>query len=342
MRINFYIIFIIVLFVSISCNDKTVNPIPDPEPEPCEVPKYNQYTMFSGAIRIYNISGDGKFIFYSKLVNEEDYRIVTILNTVTNEKKNIRIDSLIDGNLEAPYIRVLMCPYDNNIVLFELIYYPMNSNVNSVRFFNYRIKENTFTDITASDYFITGIKNFSNFDRIWHSNSTPNNDFITILDKGVYHLQSWEQRELPNNNLSQRAISLSGKYELVRIKTDTMISLNGINITNPNEFKRLYQFSPDEKYFTFIEDTRFDTLNPFTFVQKLHIYDVEKTISTGKAVLHKTIDLPKDLCAFQFTNYVITPKNTIYISMSRFDFMPMKNLYEIDFNGKILRQLTNE
>jgi hypothetical protein len=121
-----------------------------------------------------------------------------------------------------------------------------------------------------------------------------------------------------------------------------MISFNGVEITNSSQFKRLFQFSPDEKYFTYIEDIRFDTLNPFTFVQNLHIYDIEKTISTSKASLLKTIDLPKDLCAFQFANYVITPKNTIYISMSRFDFMPMTNLYEIDFNGKILRQLTNE
>ncbi len=56
----------------------------------------------------------------------------------------------------------------------------------------------------------------------------------------------------------------------------------------------------------------------------------------------RPINLPKDLCSFQFANYVITPKNTIYISMSRFDYTPRTNLYEIDFNGKILPQLTNE
>ncbi|GEM_PF-5421999 len=99
---------LIIGFIILSCNESIVNPVPDPEP--CEVPGYNQYTLFSGAIRIHNISGDGKFIFYNKLIGEEDYKKVTILNTVTNEKKDIQIDSLIVGILEPPYVRVLMCP----------------------------------------------------------------------------------------------------------------------------------------------------------------------------------------------------------------------------------------
>lgn len=330
------------MFVGISCNDKTVNPIPDPEPEPCEVPKYNQYTMYSGAIRIHNISNDGKFLFYSKLENDEDYKKVTILNTLTNEKKEIMLDSLIFANFEFPFVRVLVSPYDENVVLLELFHKLSNNSELYSKYYKYLIKDNQILDVTPSIYFDNGIPINSTRDKVWLTNSSAENDYFFILNKGVFRFQTWEHIETSNNSVFQYAISNSAKYKVIQIKTDTFFTLNEFNITNSNQFKRQFQFSPDERFLMFIEDIQFDTLNPFTFVQKLHIYDVEKTISTGKASLLKTIDLPTDLCAFQFTNYVISPRNTIYISMSRFDFKPMKNIYEIDFNGKILRQLTNE
>jgi hypothetical protein len=258
---------LILLCVFCSCSE-TVNPIPDPEPEPCEVPKYNQYSLQVRGPAILSISTNGKFLIYRNVTGIEDIKLLNIKNTISNEINKIHLDSHITSINDLMSLKILNCPYDSDKALFELHFNTKNNSNFETRYFLYSFSLNNFQDITPSNQLIINGRGISGIRKVWLSTSTPNNDFIHLEDRGVYKFQTWELIEQPDNSVSQRAISHSGVYKLVRKKTDTMITLKSIIITNSSQFNRDYQFSPDEKYFSFIEDIRFDTLKSFYICSK--------------------------------------------------------------------------
>lgn len=336
---------LILLCVFCSCNETNVNPILDPEQEPCEVPSGHPNSHFTSLYGIENCFKNGDYIFFYSINSNNSGYDIFLFNVLTKKFERLDIHGLLDGYITPPFCSIHICPYDDNIALFEITYNKYQDSMiplTKVSYFRFNKKDKSFVDVTPSNELDIKVYNVGMLKKQWLSTSSTNNDFFDIQNFGVYKFQDWTQIQPPDNSVNQYAVSSYGKYRLVKTKTDTALYINSLKITDDNKQKSNGTFSPDERYIVFKEYGYFDTLNPNQQFWKMYIYDVEQTLASGKAVLYKTIDFKNQLCALQVGNFTITPQNTILISMNRFAYKEKSNLYEIDFNGKILRQLTNE
>ena len=336
---------ILIGILFISCKNSSVNPIPDSEPEQCEVPSGHPNSHFTSLYGIENSFNNGDYIFFYSMNSSSSGYDIFLYNVLTKKLERLDIHSLFNGYITPPFCSIHICPYDDNIALFEITYIEYQDSMLSqtkVSYYRFNKKDKSFVEVTPSNKIDLKVNNLGMLRKQWLTTSSPNNDYFDIQDFGVYKFQDWTQIQPAITTNDQYAVSNSGKYRLVKTKTDSVLYINSVKITNVSKQKSRGSFSPDERYIVFKEYGYFDTLYPNQQFWKMYIYDVEQTLASGKAVLYKTIDFKNQLCALQVGNFTITPQNTILISMNRFAYRDKSNLYEIDFNGKILRQLTNE
>jgi|GEM_PF-6311537 len=336
-----YSLFIGILLLS--CNSSNI--IPTSYDDSCKVPIGHLNSHFTSLYGIENSFNNGDYIFVYSLNSSDKGFEIYLYNVLTKNLERLDIHSLLDGYITSPFCSIHICPYDDNIALFEITYIKYQDSMLSqtkVSYFRLNKKDKSFVDVTPSNEIDIKVNNLGMLKKQWLSTSSPNNDLFDIQDFGVYKFQDWSQIQPVDKSFYQYAVSSSGKYRLMKMKSDTVLYINSIKITDINNQKSRGVFSPNEKYLVFNEYGFFDTLYPNQQFWKMYIYDVEETLASGKAVLHTTIDYKNQLCALQVGNFNITPQNTILISMNRFTYKEKSDLYEIDFNGKILRQLTNE
>ncbi|MBL8003630.1 MAG: hypothetical protein JNL36_00910 [Candidatus Kapabacteria bacterium] len=345
---------ILIGLLFISCKDSNVNPTPDPVPEPCEVPIIyssgghvldytypvavtldNKYFIFAGGNRDSTIAWN---LYDNQKSTEEYLYFETFLPDI------IKNSPRYGRGIPFP------CPYNHNLLLFEISYVSdllppaVANNVNSIRYIVYDLTNKSVKDITPLQYFETGVpRSLGIRFMTWLSKSSEGNDFFDCGKSGVFHVQSAQIVESNPTVIVYLNVGSSGKIKIQNKVSDTLFSINNVSLNFDRNRIRSTRISPDEKFAAvFVERQGTDYLWPY-YYWEMYIIDVEKTLSTGTMVIHSKIDFPTKLCAFQASsNFVLTPNNTIIISFSRYTIQEKSNLYEIDFNGKILRQLTNE
>ncbi|MBL8003629.1 MAG: hypothetical protein JNL36_00905 [Candidatus Kapabacteria bacterium] len=336
---------IIIGLMFISCNDSNVNSTPDPEP--CEVPMINSSY---GHISTYSypivLTKNNRFLF-TVYQNLDTASICRVYDTENKNIHSIEWSNILNINIDKQKLfKVFTSPYEENVVLFEIGYHSNSfssvvvGGVNAFRYVKYSANSKQIQDITPTQYFETGVPRSLGIRLMtWLSKSSSNNDFFDCGNSGVLHVQTGNIVE-PHSGETYFSISSSGNYKTSRVPGDTMLRINDVRL---DRFSSSTKFSPDERYLVLMT-TRQDTgLINWRHFWELYVYDINNTVTEKKPFIHSKIDFPTKLCAFQASsNFVITPNNTIIISFSRYTIQDKSNLYEIDFNGKILRQLTNE
>ncbi len=354
MKVVSYTLLTFVLFYISSCNQTTINPTPDPDPEPCEVPIiYSSGGHVLDYIYPVAITNDNKYIVFWGS-NKDSTIAWNLYDIQTSTTKYIYFETLLPDIIKnSPRYRrgiPFSCPYNNNLILFEIPYVsdllpPAVGNIdNSYRYILYDLLNKSIKDITPSQYFETGVpRSLGIRFMTWLSKSSNGNDFFDCGRSGVFHLQSAQVVESNPVDVTYYEVGKSGTIKILSAFSDTLRRLNTVPLQFTRNSIRATKISLDEKFVAvFFVRQGTDYLWPYYFWE-MYIIDVEKTLSTGTMNIHSKIDFPTKLCAFQASsNFVITPNNTIIISFSRYTIQEKSNLYEIDFNGKILRQLTNE
>lgn len=337
---------LILLCVFCSCSE-TVNPIPDSEP--CEVPTFGIGMQIAQRYIPLGVTNNYQNLFYTGYVDSNLYNVYIFdLNT--------KAQSVIQGNRISDYKngtniqKVLACPYDSDILLIvsrviskDLT--PQNGLFNAYRYLRYSIPLDSIIDVTPTQYFETGIpRNLGIVPVTWLSSSTINNDLLDCGTNGIFHLQSGnviETRSKPYPVIL--SVSVSGKYKVMVNSSSSKIFLNDIPIANQNESKN-FAFSHDEKFLAYSSDRIVDSLHLFKNFWATYIVDIQKTLEVGEVQFVNTIYHAKTFCSFKSNQEITFSSNsqTIILSLGRYTIESIPNLYEIDFNGKILRQLTNE
>ena len=347
-RVNMKILLCFILgLLFISCKDSNVNPIRDPEP--CEVPMFGIGMHIAQRYIPLGVTKNHQKLFYTGYVDSN-------LHNVYIFDLNSKTHSIIQGNRISDYKngtniqKVLVCPYDSDIILIvsrviskDLT--PQNGLFNAYRYLRYSIPLDSIIDVTPSQYFETGIpRNLGIVPVTWLNSSSINNDLLDCGTNGIFHLQSGnviETRSKPYPVIL--SVSVSGKYKVMINSSTSKIFLNDIPITNQNESKN-FAFSHDEKFLAYSSDRIVDSLYLFKNFWATYFVDIQKTLKVGEVQFVNTIYHSKTFCSFRSNYEIIFGSNneTLIISLGRFTMESTPNLYEIDFNGKILRQLTNE
>ena len=340
-------IFVIILIglLFISCKDSNVNPIPDPEPSPCEVPLFGMFDHFSKGKVPISISSDNKILAYRSTL--DTFKKIYFQNLTSNQ-----IHSISDAKFNqylAEFQKAFPSPYNNDE--FIVVHKFRNDSIpsgdtkkvffTSRRLYLFNFSSQTLIEITPVKYIKFGLP--AQFNPIvWLKNSSQNNDFVDCGNGGVIHLQSGEVTISDKKYSSVLTKSNDGTIVVKINSNDSMVSLNEVPLVSWTSSSG-FSLDKDNKFLSFLNYSTIDTINTFQNFWTIYIVDVSKTLNTNKVEYINVIDLKNVLCSFQTGSLItINSPNSIILPLSRYSIQDKSNLYEIDFNGKILRQLTND
>jgi len=346
MKIVLNIFSILLAFVVIVSCDSTTKPT-EPQVEykcdtlPSWYPKGPSQRIYYPFRDILSCSNDNnQFVF---AIGKAHY----YFNRTKNMILPLSISIISNGELRNSGVGygVYNCPYDNNKFLFVVMGYKINDEEVG-HWYLFDSEKNTFIKVTPSKYRESGFTEEAYTEistpTIWLSTSKVGEDlFATNL--GVYHLQKEEYVELFPNNFRMFSVSPNGKYLWYDFKNlkygdpnYNQLFLNGVKIDsiqvkNTSIFAgRKILWSADSKYIATVTLTD-KQFTPHSFYE-LHLINVEKTLTAGKIVIDKTINLIDSYCCFRAgTTAQYLSNGNVYVSMS-YNQKDVGILYEVDLN----------
>lgn len=327
-KIQFILILIISIIISFSC-EETTSPIDDKKQIDCQtIPNWALPSTYSNLVyyplfEIVAISNDLNNFIYEWAGNYFYY------SQRKNIKKPLNINKIINGEIKYDgTIAVLPCPYDNN--KFLLIIDGLNEqNATRTHWYLYEPDTEKSTKITPSDFRENGLDETtyswlpSPF--TWLNSSTEGNDFLQTR-YGTYHLQNEVYVEKVDDGSYYNSVSPDGKF-----KWSGNI-LNGVKIDSFDNYSitgKSILWSKDSRYFASIRITGSSDLITTYVLDKI---DIEKTLTSGRVFVEKTINLRSLYCVYRVGLYAqYLNENKVLVSMSANE-KDKGILYEVDLN----------
>ena len=311
----------------------------------------------------------GTYLLYSDFISEAVY----LMNTKTGEKKMLNFQSMLPSNMKFnSFQEAIFCPYDDNKFIINLIV--QTDTIGNNDFFIqgkhlFLFEANTFSLSLISPSFFGkhGVKYCTLYS--WYNTSTINNNIVYIPQIGEVNLETGEIKNEYQSSIRVFSASPTGKdfvfYEGSYTSDGVEMYkfyLNKIELDfDPNFWTTVlegFHFSQDGKYLLFttqltqMKPKVFDPFDPdpqpqkdtIPYAQKrfleTFIVDVDKTMSTGKMVLHKIVRYRRDLCltGVYFNAKFLTPRS--YVISYRYNNSELHQLHEISIDGQILGQVT--
>lgn len=286
-------------------------------------PDYYSNLVYYPLFEIVAMSNDQKNFFYEWAGNYFYY------SKSNNVKKPLNFNKIINGEIRYDgTLDVLPCPYDNN--KYILVIDGLNEqNSTRTHWYLYEPETEKCTKITPSDFREKGLDETtyswlpSPF--TWLNSSTEGNDLLQTRF-GTYHLQKEIYVEKAADGSYYNSVSPDGKYKW------SGYILNGVKIDSISDYTNTgngIRWSKDSRFFASVRTIKSDDLVT-TYV--IYVLDVEKTLSMGKVVVTKTINLRDLYCVYRaglYTQYV--NENKILVSMSENE-KDRGILYEVDIN----------
>lgn len=246
-----------------------------------------------------------------------------------NIKKPININKITNGEIRFDgTLVVLPCPYDNN--KFLLIMDGLNEqNSTRTHWYLYEPETEISSKITPSAFREKGLDETtytwlpSPF--TWLNTSTEGNDLLQTRF-GTYHLQNEEYVVKLTNGSYYNSVSPDGKYKW------SGYILNGVKIDSISDYTITgngIRWSKDSRFFASVRTIKSDDLVT-SYV--IYVIDVEKTLTSGRVFVEKTINLRDLYCVYRAgLNAQYVNENKILVSMSANE-KDRGILYEVDIN----------
>lgn len=296
------------------------------------------------SIEISSLNADKTIALFGRQFGTESFlnlktkEIISLSNRFWDSKKNDWV--ILGGIMLFP-----SCPYDNKKFIGEMVTPDHNYPNDRTKWsFNWGIFEPQ-TGVYEEVPLIKEGKEFpvrnalEGFEDVrilrWLKTSTPGNDYFFLSDNTILHRQSG------TTTVGIPGLNLDSTVQIESVSPDGKIALyqkNGIlylNNTNVNELDIRRQFpqmdwSEDSKSIIFT-----------SYVGRNSVIYKYKVSESGEVTLETIIDLSLRFCSYgpQFSARFLSDST---IGTNVFKYNQIKgNLFEIKFNGKLVRELTD-
>lgn len=296
------------------------------------------------SIEISSLNADKTIVLFGRQFGTESFlnlktkEITSLKNRFWDSKRNDWV--ILGGIMLFP-----SCPYDNKKFIGTM--YTGDPNLSNEEVKDYAFwgifepESGKVEEISLSkdgkDFTVRNVPQGFEDVRIlrWLKSSTPGNDYFFLSDNTILHRQSG------TTTVGIPGLNLDSSIQIESVSPDGKIALyqkNGIlylNNTNVNELDIRRQFpqidwSDDSKSIIFT-----------SYVGRNSVIYKYKVSESGEVTLETIIDLTLRFCSYgpQFSARFLSDST---IGTNVFKYNQIKgNLFEIKFNGKLVRELTN-